>query len=188
MKAIIIAILLTGALPLPKTNGQQCPANYRSEAHWCVPTENAPLAVPKGNAACPSGWLTSGSFCIEPPRDWANMRQCLATLFAKSSLGAQPPPWQLGKVFGVQLKGLVYQRGYLLVDLYEPSFKAVSKLLSDRRIASDGLQIVLGAAVAHQDLQLITAAIVLLSAERISTVLRRLSQANPTCASGPPPR
>ncbi len=34
---IILALLLTTAVPVPKQDGKPCPANYRSEAHYCVP-------------------------------------------------------------------------------------------------------------------------------------------------------
>ncbi len=66
---IILALLLTTAVPVPKQDGKPCPANYRSEAHYCVPANrDSPIAVPKGNSQCPSGWLASGGFCLAPPR------------------------------------------------------------------------------------------------------------------------
>jgi hypothetical protein len=73
MSALLLVLLvITGALaqPLPvaKPPGQQCPAGYASGAHWCTPMAGTTRpAVPKGAAACPSGWTTSGGFCLSPP-------------------------------------------------------------------------------------------------------------------------
>ena len=62
---LLLALLL--ALPLPKPPGEQCPANYRSEAQWCVPADDrAPVVVPKGRGQCPSTMVESGGFCVMP--------------------------------------------------------------------------------------------------------------------------
>ena len=60
MRAIVIALLLTGALPVPKSDGAQCPAGFASEAHYCTPmNDETPPAILK-RGACPSGWTASG--------------------------------------------------------------------------------------------------------------------------------
>ena len=56
-------MLLASAIPLPKTGS--CPSGYSSEAVWCVPMANAPVAVPKGAGQCPSTMRQSGNYCIE---------------------------------------------------------------------------------------------------------------------------
>jgi hypothetical protein len=65
MKAIIIALVLAEALPIPKGQ-QQCPSGYVSEAHYCVPANpNTPIAVPKSpGQQCPSTMIQSGGHCI----------------------------------------------------------------------------------------------------------------------------
>jgi hypothetical protein len=60
---LICCLLLAAATPLPKVGN--CPSGYASEAHWCVPTQNAPIAVLKGRGQCPSTMVQSGSYCIE---------------------------------------------------------------------------------------------------------------------------
>jgi hypothetical protein len=56
-------LLLASAIPLAKTGS--CPAGYASEASWCVPMKNAPVAVPKGKGQCPSTMRQSGNYCID---------------------------------------------------------------------------------------------------------------------------
>jgi hypothetical protein len=64
---VIIALLLTCALPLPKVGA--CPSGYLSQAHWCTPANSdTPPGVPKVSDQCPSGWLASGNYCIEAPK------------------------------------------------------------------------------------------------------------------------
>jgi len=64
MKAILTCCLLlaTAAVPVPKTGS--CPSGYSSEASWCVPMANAPVAVPKGRGQCPSTMVQSGNYCV----------------------------------------------------------------------------------------------------------------------------
>jgi hypothetical protein len=73
--AVVILLATTiGAmaqpLPIPRVQGQQCPAGYASGAHWCTPlpsTTRDAVAKPRG-VACPSGWIESGGACLSPPR------------------------------------------------------------------------------------------------------------------------
>ena len=61
--SIICCLLLASATPLPKVGS--CPSGYASEAAWCVPMRNAPVAVPKGKGQCPSTMIQSGNYCID---------------------------------------------------------------------------------------------------------------------------
>ena len=64
--SVICCVLLASATPLPKVGS--CPSGYASEASWCVPMRNAPVAVPKGAGQCPSSMTASGAYCIEKQR------------------------------------------------------------------------------------------------------------------------
>ena len=66
MIPIICCLLLASATPLPEVGS--CPSGYSSEASWCVPMKNAPVAVPKGAGQCPSTMIQSGSYCIDKQR------------------------------------------------------------------------------------------------------------------------
>ena len=59
----ILVVVLLIATPVVKTG--TCPSGYSSEAAWCVPMQNAPVAVPKGNGQCPSTMRQSGNYCID---------------------------------------------------------------------------------------------------------------------------
>jgi hypothetical protein len=64
---MLLTLILAGAVavPLPKTGS--CPANYRSEASYCVPMDGkSPVAIPKVGQ-CPSSMIQSGAYCIEQP-------------------------------------------------------------------------------------------------------------------------
>ena len=61
-----LLILLAATTPLPKVGS--CPSGYSSEASWCVPMQNARVAVPKGKGQCPSTMMQSGAYCIEQPQ------------------------------------------------------------------------------------------------------------------------
>jgi hypothetical protein len=60
---VIIAILLTGALPVLKTGA--CPSGYFQSGGYCAPmSDKSPTAIPKVGS-CPSGWRQSGAYCVE---------------------------------------------------------------------------------------------------------------------------
>ncbi len=64
MLLVVLSVLLAAAAyPLPKVG--PCPAGFISEAHWCVPDQHAPFAVPKGAGQCPSTMTQSGSYCVD---------------------------------------------------------------------------------------------------------------------------
>lgn len=65
MRAAIIVglLLLASAIPLQKVGS--CPSGYASEAAWCVPMKNAPVAVIKGKGQCPSTMRQSGNYCVD---------------------------------------------------------------------------------------------------------------------------
>jgi hypothetical protein len=74
MRLLLLPLLLLAstvtafaqAQPISRTTSQ-CPAGYATSGGFCNPMRsNAPRAVPKGSAGCPSGWAQSGSgYCIE---------------------------------------------------------------------------------------------------------------------------
>lgn len=49
------------AQPLPKSGA--CPSGYTTSGKYCVPSRAARFAVIK-NGACPSGYSTSGHYCV----------------------------------------------------------------------------------------------------------------------------
>jgi hypothetical protein len=52
-------------VPFAYQSGQPL-SPYSSEASWCVPMKNAPVAVPKGKGQSPSTMRQSGNYCIAP--------------------------------------------------------------------------------------------------------------------------
>ncbi len=67
---MLLTLILAGAVAVPLPKSGHCPANYRSEAAYCVPAnDKAPVAVPKVGQ-CPSTMIQSGSYCIQPHRGY----------------------------------------------------------------------------------------------------------------------
>lgn len=41
-----------------------CPSGWYTSGNYCIPGKNAPYAVHK-TGTCPSGWSTSGKYCVK---------------------------------------------------------------------------------------------------------------------------
>src|SRR5262245_41258467 len=55
----------TGPTPQPKI-GAACPTGYQSSGGYCVPGPNTSCrAFPKVGATCPPGYTTSFDYCVE---------------------------------------------------------------------------------------------------------------------------
>jgi hypothetical protein len=66
---VLASAAVAEPLPLPKQAGEECPKGYASRAHWCTPMPGTTRqAVRKAQRGCPSGWVTSGGYCLGPER------------------------------------------------------------------------------------------------------------------------
>ena len=74
-KFIFVAALLLASpalaepMPVAKQPSQRCPSGFASGAYWCTPMPDTTRdAVAKGQGACPSNWVQSGSFGVSASR------------------------------------------------------------------------------------------------------------------------
>ena len=65
---ILLVVFLMLFINVVSVNAQvikngSCPSGWNSSGKYCVPGNNAKAIVPK-NGSCPSGWNSSGKYCV----------------------------------------------------------------------------------------------------------------------------
>lgn len=78
----VAALADPAMLPAPLAKVGSCPSGYSTSGQYCVPGNKARFAIEK-RGACPGGYSTSGAYCLAGPRARPAMHK----------VGNCPPGW-----------------------------------------------------------------------------------------------